>query len=607
MGILKDGSILINDFTRGDQPSYLADLKNIQCLDIFSVPGVAFANQKMSFMGVDTASYVGRTFTADPSTDNLTPSLNVFTTGQAVILTTTGTLPSGLSLATTYYVISGGGATIKLATTLENVLSNTPIDFTTAGTGTHTITGTEVGRIKKISQNPAATTSNYRYFAIDEAGKVWVQFQNIWSHLPGNAAGVGQGLEVWKNYLFAIGNSGVISVYGALTSVGGSASWTATWKTATGTDNFTAPTVSGSDDILYIGQGRYVSKVEEDTAPFAPGTGASYVWTDLALTLPTGYRIRCMCENGVELAIGTWIGTILGTSTIFAAALEVKKADLFFWDRSDTTFRIPVHIEENGVNALISLNNFVYAVCGHEGRVYVTNGTSAELFATIPMSVFDRQQDTTHHLFFFPNAIAYHRGRILIGVGSGDTTGSATLSPLGVYALDPKTGTMAIEQIVFSGNTGASGTVAIGALVSTSEQELLVGIYYDGSQTFKGGVNRVVAASTRYGVGAFVETGLYSVGSSKEKATYNVAEISLGKPFNVGEQVRLSYRVSSTGSYTVFATFSSTTQSDGTTTKFQLETPLLDDLSDVEFKIELICTDLFTSPELIYVLIKKGH
>lgn len=606
MAILKDGSILLNDFARGDQPSYLGDFKNIQCLDVTSVPGIAFANQKMASMNVgDTASYTGRTFTADPSTDTLTPSLNVFTTGQAVVLTTTGTLPAGLSLATTYYVISAGGATIKLASTLNNALSGTQIDITTAGTGTHTITGTELGRIKKIVQNSSSSTSNYRFFAIDESGKVWVQFQNIWSHIPGNAAGTGQGLEIWKGYLFAIGSNGVISVYGALTNVGGSASWTATWKTATGSDAFTAPTISGSDDILYIGQGRYISSVEEATAPFAPGTGASFTWTDLALTLPNTYRIRCMVENGVDLAIGTWIGTDI--AGIFAAGLEVKKADLFFWDRSDTTFRIPVHIQENGVNALISLNNFVYAVCGFEGRIYITNGTSAELFATIPISVMDRQQNVTQHLYFFPNAITHHRGKILIGVGSGDTTGSATLSPQGVYALDPKTGMIVIEQILASGNTGMSGTATIGALVSTSEQELLAGIYYDGSQTFHGGVNRVIASSARYGTGAFFESGLYSVGSSKEKKTYNVIEFSVGKALNSGEQVRLSFRKASSGSYTTVVTLdSSTIISDGSTTKYQMYTPLLDDLTDVQFKVELICTDIFTSPELEYVLISEG-
>ena len=605
MAILKDGSIMLNDWARGAQPSYLSDLKSLLNIDINSVPGIAFANQNLALMGVDTASYVSRTFTANPSTDIITASLGVFTTGQAVRVSSTGTLPAGLSSSTTYYIIAVSGATYKLATTLVNALAGTGVDITDAGTGTHSIIGTQLGRIKKIVQNSTSSTTNFRYFAIDESGKVWVQFQNIWAHLPGNATGSGQGLEIWKGYLFAIGDNGVISTYGALSAVGDTASWTATWKTATGSDPFTAPTISGSDDILYIGQGRYISSVEEATAPFAPGTGASYTWTDKALTLPSNYRIRCMCENGAELAIGTWMGTTYGTVTVFDASLEVKKADLFFWDRSDTTFRIPVHIEENGVNQVISLNNFVYAVCGQEGRVYVTNGTSAELFAQIPLSLFDRQQDTTHHLFFFPNAIAYHRGRILIGVSDGSASSSAAIYPCGIFAINPKTGGISIENILVSGNTGASGSVGIGAIVSTSENDLYVGVYYDGSQTYPGSIQRIQSTSTRSN--ASIESGLYSVGSSKDKAAFRVIEFGLGKALAASDSIRLSYRVTSTGSYTTLVTLTTAVISDGSTTKYQMETPLLDDLTDVQFKIEILAQDNSSSPELVYVNIKKSH
>lgn len=605
--IQKDGSILLNDWSRGIQQTYLGDLKNVQGIDVFSVPGVALANQKMDTMGVDSSSYTGRTFTADDTTDRITVSLAVFTDGQAVTLTTTGTLPAGLSTGTTYYIIAVSDAVYKLASTLANALAGTAVDITDTGSGTHTIVGTQMGRVKKIVQNTAETTTNYRYFLIDEGGKVWVQYKNIWSHLPGNSTGSGQGLEIWKGYLFSVANSGKIDVYGPLTNVGGSAAWSAAWKTATGHDTFVAPTIAGSDDILYIAQGRYISSVEETSgSTFAPGTGASYSWTDTLFTTRNGFRIRCMCENGQYIAIGTWVGTTVSTSTIFAAALETKIADLIFWDRTpDAFYQNTIHINENGVNAVISINNLVYAVCGHEGRIYITNGTTAELFATIPNSVFDRQQNTTQHLFFFPNAIAHHRGKILIGVGSGDTTSSATLSPLGVYAIDPKTGAVVIEQVLASGNTGSSGTVAVGAIVSTSEQELYVGIYYDGSQTYPGSVNRVVSTSARYGTGAFIESGLFSVGSSKEKKTYTTIEVALGKALNTGEQIVIYYRKASTGSYTTLATLSTSTISDGSSTKYQLQTPLLADLTDVQFKVALVCTDIFTSPELIYVNIKE--
>ena len=67
--------------------------------------------------------------------------------GDRVQVTTTGTLPTGLSLATNYYVIpyqrvavEGVQARIKLAASLSDALAGTAIDITSAGTGTHTIT-----------------------------------------------------------------------------------------------------------------------------------------------------------------------------------------------------------------------------------------------------------------------------------------------------------------------------------------------------------------------------------------------------------------------------------------------------------------------------------
>lgn len=64
--------------------------------------------------------------------------------GTVIRVTTTGTLPTGLSLATDYYVIRQSATTIKLATSLANALAGTPvaIDITAQGTGTNTVTVT---------------------------------------------------------------------------------------------------------------------------------------------------------------------------------------------------------------------------------------------------------------------------------------------------------------------------------------------------------------------------------------------------------------------------------------------------------------------------------
>lgn len=79
------------------------------------------------------------TFTADASTDICTHSNINLMKYTRVQLTTTTTLPAGLSLATDYYVIKVTDTTCKFATSYANAVAGTAVNITDAGTGTHTI------------------------------------------------------------------------------------------------------------------------------------------------------------------------------------------------------------------------------------------------------------------------------------------------------------------------------------------------------------------------------------------------------------------------------------------------------------------------------------
>lgn len=116
-----------------------------------------------------TTNTLGRsdTFTADAGTDVCTytstasiPS-NILT-GTRVRLTTTTTLPAGLSLATDYYVIKVTDSTFQLATSYANAIAGTQVNITDAGTGTHTVSWllprhTNGAGVQAIFFNPAAT------------------------------------------------------------------------------------------------------------------------------------------------------------------------------------------------------------------------------------------------------------------------------------------------------------------------------------------------------------------------------------------------------------------------------------------------------------------
>jgi len=74
-----------------------------------------------------------QTFTADATTNLITANYHKAANGDQVVVSTTGTLPTGLAASTPYFVIEKGPNTFKLATTYDGA----EIDITGAGSGTH--------------------------------------------------------------------------------------------------------------------------------------------------------------------------------------------------------------------------------------------------------------------------------------------------------------------------------------------------------------------------------------------------------------------------------------------------------------------------------------
>lgn len=97
-----------------------------------------------------TTSLVFESGAVDTGAETITVPDNYFPyQGQKVQLTTTGTLPTGLSTSTDYYVIRASATTIKLASSQANANASTPtaINLTGVGSGVHTI----------VFTNPALT------------------------------------------------------------------------------------------------------------------------------------------------------------------------------------------------------------------------------------------------------------------------------------------------------------------------------------------------------------------------------------------------------------------------------------------------------------------
>ena len=106
----------------------------------------------LSVIGSFTTSAGGSAKTAvsgvvDTAANTVTASAHELLTGMGVQVTTTGTVPGGLALLTTYYVIKAGANTFKLATSYANAVAGTAIDLTSIGVGTHTFTPVAVSAV----------------------------------------------------------------------------------------------------------------------------------------------------------------------------------------------------------------------------------------------------------------------------------------------------------------------------------------------------------------------------------------------------------------------------------------------------------------------------
>jgi hypothetical protein len=101
------------------------------------------------------------TFTAVAATDVITTSAtHGLVNDDTVVLTTTGTLPAGLALATTYYVL----ATPAVNTlTLAAVADGTIINITNTGSGTHTLTSVTSVTVNDTELNLGSVTSFVEY------------------------------------------------------------------------------------------------------------------------------------------------------------------------------------------------------------------------------------------------------------------------------------------------------------------------------------------------------------------------------------------------------------------------------------------------------------
>ena len=399
---------------------------------------------------------------------------------------------------------------------------------------------TVTATINWFVRHPITTTEIY---AIDNAGTVYKSTDTgaTWAILAGSSStnAHGNGIWIWKNYLF-IARDAFLDVCGDGTATGiTAANWTLGWKAIDSDINWHPMYTSRNDSKLYGGAGRFVFSLDENTGKtFAPGTPATYTWTQQALDLPTSYRIKCVEELGNNLMLGTWQGTNV---------YDIRLADIFPWDRSSVSFGQPINIADFGIHAMKNINQTLIILAGTNGTVFRSDGVNTVIIAQLPQDLSGGK-----YLEWYPGSICSYKNKVFFGSGNG---GSTAIGGQGVYSLQQtgKGNILSLEHLASSLDDGTSDSVKITALLPVSRDTILVGSQSNTSYAIDLTTDTSYAYTTDYS--GYFESPLYVVGETDFLASYLKLQFRLAKKLNVGEGIQIYYRNNLTDTYTLQGTY----------------------------------------------------
>lgn len=106
-----------------------------------------------------------QTFTVDTTLDRVLANSHGLRDGDQIIVATSGTLPTGLTASTLYYVVNADANSFQVSQSARGA----PIDITAAGSGTHTLYA--IGSVSvTLASAATATAGRYRMWLTVNSG-----------------------------------------------------------------------------------------------------------------------------------------------------------------------------------------------------------------------------------------------------------------------------------------------------------------------------------------------------------------------------------------------------------------------------------------------------
>lgn len=384
---LKDGTFLMNGLENGvsnDPYKGIADMRNVNIISIPGEASVGFATSKIS-----APPSAGSLSTTSASGDTVTLTGNTLEVGQAIFFTSLSNAGAGLANNTPYWVKTAPGAGVY------TLCASFPGSGTVVNITADSITGSwqtyNVARPKYFTKDNVNVTPG-NYWMVDSSGQCWSNIatttgSSYWIYM-GNFGGSnggqnGNGLAYYQGsdgtgWIFVFRNSAIDYTNASASSI----SWVYGWKpsdasngNANGSCGFKTgasvvnshETLTAPDNAIYFCDANYIGRWFQ-TSPgtaFDPTSTATYTFDQTPL-LPFTDTANCLAFLGTNVMVG-------GIKNI-----------IYPWDTTSPTYNYPIMIAESLISKMLTVNTNTFILAGNRGRVYVTNGSQANLYKKIP-------------------------------------------------------------------------------------------------------------------------------------------------------------------------------------------------------------------------------
>jgi hypothetical protein len=341
------------------------------------------------------------------------------------------------------------------------------------------------------------------------------------------------------DYLLNPASTSPTWVYGWNPATGATGQTGTVLKTAAGVNN-SHEAIIAPDNKVYYCDANYVGRFYQvnPTTVFDPTTPATYVF-DQNQILPFTDIANCLAPLGNNLLIGG------------------QKNVIYPWDTFSSLPLYPILIAETNIQKMLTVNTNTFIFVGNRGRIWITNGTQAQLYKKIPDHI-----SGTVEPYYTWGGVASNKNQLYFSALVTTNAGTPITAYGGVWAIDLDSKAIRLTNKLSYGTYAGYATAIIAAGGAFPGSGFYAG-WKSGTSTY--GID--TTSSTPYTAGeTTIDSDLIPIGTFLKPTTNGRVEFKLSMPLVSGETVSLWYRQKFSDSFTqIGATTTYTTNGSGTT------------------------------------------